>query len=73
MAPLHTKNGKSLDFIEDSPSTRPQTIALKSPLRTPKRTPQKRLLGITEVQKQALIDNLQLEGTLPYDVYLYLC
>jgi hypothetical protein len=33
---------------------------------TPQRSPEKRsTLGITEAQKQALMDNLQLEGKIP--------
>lgn len=41
---------------------RSQTVAVKSPIRTPGRSPQKKSMGITEGQKQAIIDNLQLES-----------
>ena len=40
-----------------------QQIAVKSPARTPTQSPTKKTMMITEGQKQALMDNLQLEGT----------
>lgn len=46
-----------IDSVESA-----QTVALESPTRTPEHSPQSKILGITEAQKQALIDNLQLEG-----------
>ena len=64
MAPARTKKRKS--SAENGREARPQTIALKSPTRTPIHSPQKRVVSITEAQKQALIDNLQLEGTLAH-------
>ncbi len=60
MAPARTKKRKTSS--ENEPSARPQTVAPHSPARTPMRSPQKRIVSITEAQKQALIDNLQLEG-----------
>ena len=45
-------------------SANPQskTVAIQSPARTPTQSPSKRPIMITQGQKQALIDNLQLEG-----------
>jgi len=58
MAPNRVKKGRS--STDNNPPARP--ITLQSPPRTPMQSPQKRVVGITEGQKQALIDNLQLEG-----------
>ncbi|KAL8970822.1 MAG: hypothetical protein Q9183_001340 [Haloplaca sp. 2 TL-2023] len=40
-----------------------KTVAIQSPARTPTQSPSKRPIMITQGQKQALIDNLQLEVT----------
>lgn len=61
MAPTRTKKTRS--STEISSTAPPQTVTLQSPARTPVRSPQKRSMTITEGQKQALIDNLQLEIT----------
>lgn len=64
MAPVRTKlNASSLahDDIDDPPS-RHQIVSIQSPARTPASSPRKKAVGITQGQKQALIDNLQLEG-----------
>lgn len=45
-------------------SSRHQTITIQSPVRTPNESPKKIAIGITQAQKQALIDNLQLESEL---------
>lgn len=58
MAPNRVK--KARPSTDNSPPARP--IALQSPARTPVQSPQKRAVSITEGQKQALIDNLQLES-----------
>ncbi|KAG8530774.1 uncharacterized protein KY384_004131 [Bacidia gigantensis] len=58
MAPARTRMPKS--SIESDTSTRQHT---HSPATTPQRSPQKRFMKITATQKQALIDNLQLEVT----------
>lgn len=42
--------------------TQQRNVTLQSPARTPTRSPVKKPMMITEAQKQALIDNLQLEG-----------
>ena len=47
---------------DNGTQARSQTVAVKSPIRTPMGSPQKKSIGITEGQKQALIDNLQLES-----------
>lgn len=60
MAPKKQKNMKTSGDSEAF--TRPQTITTKSPARTPIQSPRKKTGGITVAQKQALIDNLQLEG-----------
>ncbi|MCJ1470816.1 hypothetical protein MMC07_009463 [Pseudocyphellaria aurata] len=39
-----------------------QTVTIQSPSRTPPSSPRKKAVRITQGQKQALIDNLQLEG-----------
>lgn len=39
-----------------------QTISIRSPATTPLQSPKTMTLRITQAQKQALIDNLQLEG-----------
>ncbi|MCJ1458461.1 hypothetical protein MMC28_008834 [Mycoblastus sanguinarius] len=60
MAPTRTKKARlSTDNIS---TARPQLVATKSPTRTPIQSPQKKATRITEIQKQALIDNLQLES-----------
>ena len=56
MAPIRPKKRKS-----DPTITNPQPT--NSPSRTPIRSPSKRAPTITLSQKQALIDNLQLEGS----------
>lgn len=65
MAPNRSKAIKTStsDRPHESPS-RQQTITIQSPARTPNRSPRKMAIGITQAQKQALIDNLQLEGQL---------
>ncbi|KAL8643765.1 MAG: hypothetical protein Q9210_007565, partial [Variospora velana] len=52
-------------MTESSISTAPEvrTVTIQSLLATPTRSPSKRPIIITQVQKQALIDNLQLEIT----------
>ncbi|MCJ1263122.1 hypothetical protein MMC22_002992 [Lobaria immixta] len=65
MAPARTKMNTSSsahDNIEGLPS-RQQTVTIQSPARTPPTSPRKKAVGITQGQKQALIDNLQLEVT----------
>ena len=64
MAPARTKMNTSSsahDNISGLPS-RQQTVTIQSPARTPPTSPRKKAVGITQGQKQALIDNLQLEG-----------
>lgn len=61
MAPARTKKVQS--STETSSTARPQTVTLQSPARTPVQSPQKRSMTVTEGQKQALVDNLQLEIT----------
>ncbi|KAL6720774.1 hypothetical protein ACLMJK_002699 [Lecanora helva] len=61
MAPSRTKKRKS--SAENGSKLRLETVILKSPMRTPVHSPQKKVVSITEAQKQALIDNLQLEVT----------
>lgn len=60
MAPARTKKAQS--STEISSTARPQTVTLQSPARTPVQSPQKRSMTVTEGQKQALVDNLQLES-----------
>ena len=60
MAPARTKKPRT--STEASSIARPQTITLQSPTKTPVHSPQKQSITITEGQKQALIDNLQLES-----------
>ena len=55
MAPA--RNKKTRTSIDSDISTRQQL-----PAATPHQSPRKRIMSITEAQKQALIDNLQLEG-----------
>ena len=62
MAPARAKKTRS--STETSSTARPQTVTLQSPARTPVQSPQKKSVTITEGQKQALIDNLQLESKL---------
>ncbi|KAL9137613.1 MAG: hypothetical protein Q9175_001164 [Cornicularia normoerica] len=61
MAPARTKKARS--STETSSTACPQSVTLQSPARTPVQSPRKRSMTITEGQKQALIDNLQLEIT----------
>ncbi|CAF9908837.1 MAG: hypothetical protein ALECFALPRED_005069 [Alectoria fallacina] len=61
MAPARSKKAQS--STEISSAARPQNSTLQSPTRTPVQSLQKRSMTITEGQKQALIDNLQLEIT----------
>ncbi|KAI9722711.1 MAG: hypothetical protein M1812_001642 [Candelaria pacifica] len=69
MAPLKTKQRKSTRLSSAMAATNlseaPLLIATKtgSPSKTPIRSPSKRRIVITQEQKQALIDNLQLEIT----------
>lgn len=63
MAPNRVK--KNRNSLDNKPPARSQTVAVKSPIRTPEQSPQKRTMEISEGQKQALIDNLQLESNLP--------
>lgn len=68
MALIRTKSNKSSsedDQINDFP--RPQTVTIKSPARTPTSHGMK-AIGITQGQKQALIDNLQLESNIPLSI-----
>ena len=60
MAPGRTKKVRS--STEIGSTARPQTVTLQSPARTPVQSPEKRSMTITQGQKQALIDNLQLES-----------
>ena len=60
MAPARTKKVQTSPGT--SPTARPQTVTLQSPTMTPLQSPQKKSVMITEGQKQALIDNLQLES-----------
>ena len=60
MAPTRTKKPRS--STGTSSTAPPQTVALQLPARTPIHSPQKRSMTITDGQKQALIDNLQLES-----------
>ena len=60
MAPGRIK--KTRHSSDNETQARSQNVAVKSPIRTPVRSPQKKPMGITEGQKQALIDNLQLES-----------
>ena len=60
MAPGRVK--KNRHSSDNETQERSQTVAVKSPIRTPVGSPQKKSMGITEGQKQALIDNLQLES-----------
>jgi len=63
MAPPRTKKTTALDETITSDNTLQQSIVTThSPARTPLQSPVKKPLMITESQKQALIDNLQLEG-----------
>lgn len=64
MAPVHINLNTSSsvhDDINDLPS-RQQIVTIQSPARTPSSSPRRKAVGITQGQKQALIDNLQLEG-----------
>lgn len=64
MAPVRTKLNTSPsahDDTNDLPS-RQQTVTIQLPAITPVSSPRKKAGGITQGQKQALIDNLQLEG-----------
>ncbi len=66
MAPTRTKKTATPDETipsEDMPQQR--IVTMQSPARKPLQSPVKKPLMITESQKQALIDNLQLEGTFP--------
>ena len=60
-----TRAKKTKTSTDNEASTRQQdTHDVSNPV-TPQRSPQKRIMGITEKQKQALVDNLQLEGAQP--------
>ena len=58
MAPVRTKKGESDIILLSSP--------VAGSIRTPERSPIKKSMMISQGQKQALIDNLQLEGTHRY-------
>ena len=60
MAPNRVK--KTRNSADNNVPARSQTVAVKSPVRTPEQSPQKKALGISKGQQQALIDNLQLES-----------
>ena len=60
MAPNRVK--KTRNSADNNAPARSQTVAVKSPTRTPEQSPQKMAMGISEGQKQTLIDNLQLES-----------
>lgn len=60
MAPTRTKKVQS--STDASSAARPQIVTLQSPATTPVQSPKKKSTMITEGQKQALIDNLQLES-----------
>ncbi|KAL9584628.1 MAG: hypothetical protein Q9212_002004 [Teloschistes hypoglaucus] len=49
-----------------------KSVAIQSPAATPSRSPSKRGVVLTQNQKQALIDNLQLESKIPYEIGLEL-
>lgn len=63
MAPSRSKALKPIigDEVHELPS-RQQTITIQSPVTTPNQSSSKMVIGITQAQKQALIDNLQLES-----------
>ena len=62
MAPARIKKAEaSSELMEKNEQQR--NVILQSPSRTPTQSRAKKPLIITEAQKQALIDNLQLEGT----------
>ena len=63
MAPSRSKVLKSFigDKVHELPS-RQQTIMIQSPVTTPNQSSSEMVIGITQAQKQALIDNLQLES-----------
>lgn len=54
-------SSSAYDDTNDLPS-RQQTVTIQCPARTPASSPRRKAVGITQGQKQALIDNLQLEG-----------
>ncbi|MCJ1279385.1 hypothetical protein MMC21_007209 [Puttea exsequens] len=58
MAPNRIKKSRN-----STDNTRVHALVLNSPARTPTQSPQRKAMRITETQKQALIDNLQLEIT----------
>ena len=64
MAPTRSKKTQRLSQEKKDPQfpVPSKTVAIQSPARTPTQSPTKRPLEITQGQKQALIDNLQLEG-----------
>ncbi|KAF7185071.1 hypothetical protein HII31_13694 [Pseudocercospora fuligena] len=60
---LRNTSASSNESIPDFPAPPNQTATMQTETRTPERSPAKRVAGITQTQKQALIDNLQLEVT----------
>lgn len=67
MAPLRTKKtAVAVESSSDEAVPQHRNVAIQSPARTPTRSPAKQPMMITEAQKQALIDNLQLESMIPY-------
>ena len=64
MAPARSKK-KQLSSESDTSERQGQNVISSVAIGTPQRSPQKPIMRITATQKQALIDNLQLEGILP--------
>ena len=63
MAPVRTKKTTATaETTADDALSEQRNVTLQSPTRTPTQSPIKKAMMITESQKQALIDNLQLEG-----------
>ncbi|KXT12472.1 hypothetical protein AC579_7336 [Pseudocercospora musae] len=60
---LRNTSASSNESIPDFPAPPKQTATMQTDERTPERSPEKRVAGITQTQKQALVDNLQLEVT----------
>lgn len=65
MAPSRPKllKASAIDKSQES-SFHGQTVTIQSPTRTPSQTSKNIVVGLTQAQKQALIDNLQLESKL---------
>ena len=74
MAPVRSKKPKSTSSDNNDMSSQPshyQKVAIKSPARTPIQSPRQKTVTITQGQKQALIDNLQLEGKLQNNAIIH--